>query len=168
MTIMIEKGIMLVYLLVREGDSKLIHIQNLFIQNYRGIKDLNLQNLGRINLLMGRNNIGKTSVLEAIELVLNPGDASKFAMVSRGRDRAFSMLRKNISLLDSMQWTFPLNYFDGKTGEYSRDDIELFAELRNQQVEYKIHCEQDVIYLLNEQGEEQALELTFLLQLIMK
>lgn len=33
--------------------------------------------------------------------------------------------------------------------------------MKNQQVEYKIHCEQDLIYLLNEQGEEQTLELTF-------
>jgi AAA15 family ATPase/GTPase len=38
------------------------------IQNFRGIKDLHLSGLERINLFVGGNNTGKTSVLEAIFL----------------------------------------------------------------------------------------------------
>jgi AAA15 family ATPase/GTPase len=41
-------------------------INNLDIQNFRGIKQLNLPELSRINLIVGTNNAGKTSVLEAI------------------------------------------------------------------------------------------------------
>ena len=40
------------------------------IQNFRGIKALEIGNLNQINLLTGRNNCGKTSVLEAIFLLL--------------------------------------------------------------------------------------------------
>lgn len=36
------------------------------IQNFRQFKDLKLENLGRINLITGQNNTGKTSLLEAI------------------------------------------------------------------------------------------------------
>ncbi|HMK97718.1 MAG TPA: AAA family ATPase, partial [Acidimicrobiales bacterium] len=36
------------------------------IHNFRGLRHLDLQDLRRINLLTGPNNIGKTSVLEAL------------------------------------------------------------------------------------------------------
>ncbi|MEC4803764.1 MAG: AAA family ATPase [Jaaginema sp. PMC 1080.18] len=39
------------------------------IKNFRGFDYFELQNLGRINLLVGKNNSGKTSVLEAIQLL---------------------------------------------------------------------------------------------------
>jgi energy-coupling factor transporter ATP-binding protein EcfA2 len=39
------------------------------IQNFRGLKDLTIENLGRVNLLVGANNVGKTSVLEALALL---------------------------------------------------------------------------------------------------
>ncbi len=41
-------------------------ITELRIQNFRGLEDIRLTNLGCVNLIGGRNAIGKTSVLEAI------------------------------------------------------------------------------------------------------
>lgn len=38
------------------------------IRGYRGFEALDIERLGRVNLLVGRNAVGKTSVLEAIEL----------------------------------------------------------------------------------------------------
>ena len=43
--------------------------ESIRIQNFRGLKDLTIENLGRVNLLVGANNVGKTSVLEAIWLL---------------------------------------------------------------------------------------------------
>ncbi len=42
------------------------HIENITIHKFRGLQELTLSNLGQINLLVGVNNSGKTSVLEAI------------------------------------------------------------------------------------------------------
>ena len=39
------------------------------IQGYRGLDSFRMQGLGRVNLLVGTNNCGKTSVLECIELL---------------------------------------------------------------------------------------------------
>ena len=39
------------------------------IQGYRGFEQFEMGNLGRVNLLVGANNSGKTSVLEAIDLL---------------------------------------------------------------------------------------------------
>ena len=43
--------------------------QSLTIENFRGIKKLKIDDLKRVNLLVGRNNCGKTSVLEAVFLL---------------------------------------------------------------------------------------------------
>ncbi|WP_367884580.1 ATP/GTP-binding protein [Thermococcus sp. JCM 11816] len=46
-------------------------ITSLQIENFRGgIKKLNLSNLGQINVIAGKNNAGKSSVLEALSLFL--------------------------------------------------------------------------------------------------
>ena len=43
-------------------------LKSLKIENFRGFQSFELQQLGRINLLVGENNSGKTSVLEAIQI----------------------------------------------------------------------------------------------------
>lgn len=40
-------------------------LKTLHIRNFRGIESLDIEDLGRVNLLIGRNNSGKTSVMEA-------------------------------------------------------------------------------------------------------
>ncbi len=47
-------------------------LKSVKIENFRGFKTFELQQLGRINLLVGANNSGKTSVLEAIQLLCSP------------------------------------------------------------------------------------------------
>ena len=48
-------------------------ITNLQIRNFRGLKDVSLKELRRVNLLVGGNDTGKTSVLEALILLLGDG-----------------------------------------------------------------------------------------------
>lgn len=50
--------------------------KNITIQNYRGFSKLFLPNLGRINLIVGKNNTGKSSVLEAL-YALGSGDPTR-------------------------------------------------------------------------------------------
>jgi hypothetical protein len=61
-------------------------IRNLTLRNFRGFQRLQLSQLGRVNLLVGRNNSGKTSVLEAIELLGLRGDLAGLVspMLRRG------------------------------------------------------------------------------------
>lgn len=44
------------------------HIPNFSIKGFRGLKDLSLPELGRVNLITGKNNTGKSSVLEALRI----------------------------------------------------------------------------------------------------
>lgn len=61
-------------------------LQSVKIENFRGFKSFELQELGRINLLVGENNSGKTSILEAIQLLCSGTNLEPLAeiMINRG------------------------------------------------------------------------------------
>jgi hypothetical protein len=43
-------------------------LNSLEIRNFRGFRHLKIERLGRVNLIVGKNNIGKTNLLEALRL----------------------------------------------------------------------------------------------------
>jgi hypothetical protein len=49
-------------------------LTTLELENYRGFPRYRLQDLARVNLLVGKNNCGKTSLLEAVHLLVSGGD----------------------------------------------------------------------------------------------
>ncbi len=61
-------------------------LKSLKIENFRGFEEFELKQLGRINLLVGENNSGKTSVLEAIQLLTARNDLAPLSrlMIERG------------------------------------------------------------------------------------
>lgn len=132
------------------------HIHNLYIEGYRGIKNLKLDDLGQFNLLVGRNNVGKTSVLECIELITRPGDIGQFIMTSRGRDRRFAPMPLGISLLDSILWSFPIQHFG--TDNISRDQIKTTANVSKGHLEYKIECSETSVIELQKNKKNQTID----------
>jgi len=63
-------------------------LKSIKIENFRGFKSFELQQLGRINLLVGENNSGKTSILEAIQILCSRTDLDPFTEIitNRGED----------------------------------------------------------------------------------
>ena len=51
------------------------------ISGYRGLDSFRMEGLGRVNLLVGANNCGKTSILECIELLQSPGNPRVLASI---------------------------------------------------------------------------------------
>ena len=49
-------------------------IRSLNLRGYRGFKSFGLSDLKRVNLLVGKNNCGKTSILEAIDFLVSKGN----------------------------------------------------------------------------------------------
>lgn len=58
-------------------------ISELSIDTYRGIKGLKLDNLGKINIIAGANNTGKTSILEVLQSLEAPNDLKYWRTISR-------------------------------------------------------------------------------------
>ena len=89
------------------------HIPNITIKEFRGIRKLSLQDLGKVNIITGENGSGTTSVLEAIHLYT--GGASpeivKEIIDSRaespGQHRGNGESLTDFLALNSMFWGFP-------------------------------------------------------------
>jgi len=60
-------------------------INTLEIEGYRGIRKLAISPLGRVNLVVGMNAVGKSSVLEAIELASSVGDPMRLRSICHRR-----------------------------------------------------------------------------------
>lgn len=77
-------------------------LQHIEIDGFRGFDNFTLPKLGRVNVLVGGNNSGKTSLLEAIALLCAPTDPDKMLEVVRARDPG----TMDESRLHSLRWCF--------------------------------------------------------------
>src|SRR2546428_1023041 len=68
---MIECSHTLVYPInARKGRSAMstLILNSLEIRNFRGFRNLQIERLGRVNLIVGKNNVGKSNLLEALQI----------------------------------------------------------------------------------------------------
>lgn len=79
-------------------------LKSIAIHKFRGIRDLELKDLGQINLLVGINNSGKTSVLEALSIYCHPLDIRVWLSTARQREQEYRISRT--PSLDALQWLF--------------------------------------------------------------
>lgn len=91
------------------------------IKNYKCFKDLKLQSVGRVNLIAGKNNVGKTTLLEAVALAARGGDPAELFRILDRRERPNS----EATLLQSFLANFP--EFPCCIGfhEYGLDEIQI-------------------------------------------
>jgi ABC-type branched-subunit amino acid transport system ATPase component len=68
--------------------NRIMRLKNLRIQDFRSFDRFELKNLGHVNLLVGTNNCGKTTVLEAVNILMANGDFTAIwsTLVRRGED----------------------------------------------------------------------------------
>ena len=60
-------------------------LKTLAVSGYRGFESYRVTDLTRVNLMVGKNNSGKTSILEAVELLVSEGHLSVFYGSARRR-----------------------------------------------------------------------------------
>jgi hypothetical protein len=82
----------------------LLPITELTVGRFRGLRDVSLNDLGRVNILVGPNNSGKTSMLEVLTFAANPLDPLLWMRVAVRRDPFGFALRAGFSRL---RWLFP-------------------------------------------------------------
>lgn len=67
-----------------------VFFSSLNINSFRGIKGLQISGLRDVNIIAGNNNVGKTSVLEAIALLRNPYSFYNVIRTTRMREGVFA------------------------------------------------------------------------------
>ena len=107
--------------------------KNIEIKNFRGIDHLTIDDFSRVNVLLGQNNSGKSSVLEAISLLTGMGNPDAALNMNRLRTRNlfspfkdlyylfYNMDVKTASKISSEQ-------FDGDTRDLRLQLIYVFDE----------------------------------------
>lgn len=104
-------------------------LESIAIHKFRGIQDLELKGLGQINLLVGINNSGKTSVLEALSIYCHPLDIRVWLSTARQREQEYRISRT--PSLDALQWLFAHDFLTDreklKTGTISISGSGSFA-----------------------------------------
>ncbi|KYH34429.1 ATP/GTP phosphatase [Clostridium tepidiprofundi DSM 19306] len=83
------------------------YIDSFYLNGFRGFKDFKLSNLKEINVIVGDNNTGKTSLLEAIHVLEYPGEIGHYIKVCRKREglnkiSPYSIFINSISKDDAM------------------------------------------------------------------
>lgn len=122
------------------------HIENLQISNFKCFERLEVAGLGQVNLIGGKNNIGKTAFLEAMELLLSSHSVSSLAFMvdcilkrrqDEKNDRKLDFFYKNQSVLkifcDSKccQIEWGVKQANDSNLELSRDELWLFFTKEN-------------------------------------
>jgi AAA ATPase domain len=70
-------------------------IDLLEVRNFRGLEHVLLQGLGRVNLIVGKNNTGKTTLLEAIRFYATTGSPAVALGFLSERDETFDAVASN-------------------------------------------------------------------------
>ena len=105
------------------------HLTRFDVKGFRGIRNLTLRNLSTVNLLVGDNNCGKTSVLESMMLLTNLESMYGTLLTSIIRD--YNVINANISEFSKLYDMFPKSKLDTLT-------IEISGLLNDIEYEYKV------------------------------
>lgn len=72
-------------------------LDSLEVKNYRNLKHLKINSLGQINLITGKNNTGKSTILEAISLYASKGSINLMYSLLEDRGENFRSVGENKS-----------------------------------------------------------------------
>ena len=92
------------------------------IEGLRGIKHLKIEDFGRVNLFVGKNNCGKTTLLEGIFLLTGPTNAQLPLRINTFRD---------FNIIDENSWRLIFNKLDVNTTIKISGELEKPKEKRN-------------------------------------
>ncbi|MBO7339097.1 MAG: AAA family ATPase [Lachnospiraceae bacterium] len=114
------------------------YMKSIQIDGYRGIKKLKINELRQINLVVGDNNCGKTSVLEALQLLRTSGSLANVYKVARQRDNL--SIKGMSSLYDSFICMFPRSDSDNL-------EINIGGTCNDKKISFKLSGKKDRILL---------------------
>lgn len=99
--------------------SSKLHLDRLSVKNFRSLNDLTIEGLGRVNVFVGRNNSGKSTILDAIELLVA---SNKFEVLRKQADKHGELDDDRSRERD---FTFIENFFSGRLLPRDFDSIAL-------------------------------------------
>ena len=81
-----------------------LHIPNLTIKNFRGIDHLEIPRLGRVTLIVGRNSVGKTTILDALRTYADRAMVTTLWDMLRSRDEIVTVQDEDGDEVSEPDW----------------------------------------------------------------
>ncbi len=107
--------------------------KNVTIENFRGIKHLEIDDFKQVNLFIGKNNCGKTSIMEALFLLTGPTNAELPVRINTFR---------NLTRVDENYWEVIFNKLNVDS------TIKISGEQEKERRELKIHPDKKSVTML--------------------
>ncbi len=76
-------------------------LDSLEIKNFRSLEDFQVKKLGRVNLIVGKNNSGKSSVLEALRIYAGNAHQELLEKVAQAHDEKYFLDKKGEEGVDA-------------------------------------------------------------------
>ncbi len=108
-----------------------MHLDSLKIQNFRLLEDVEVKKLGHVNLIVGKNNSGKSTVLEALTLLASGFERKAVFDIANNRDDIKHVITEDRRPRDT-RVAFE-NFFSGR--EYPKED-ESYLFIGNEDKKY--------------------------------
>lgn len=100
-------------------------LKSIEVRNYRNLRHISIERLGRVNLIIGKNNTGKTSLLESLRILLQTGfdtTLEKILIARQERYKSFRELSTQIEELNGL--------FYGREGGFTESEkIDILAKI---------------------------------------
>ena len=118
-----------------------LHLPDLLIEGFRGIESLTIPRLGRVTLLTGKNGVGKSTVLEAVQVYASRGRSTQGLLMERGETFLTTDIEDDeVTVPDGSglfhKWDAPPGT-KGMIGSSNTEDITLLIEPYIQAPEYE-------------------------------
>ena len=105
-------------------------LDSLDIKNYRNLKEFRIGSLGRVNLIIGKNNTGKSTLLEAIAIYATKGDLGLIYQLLEERGENFRQSDSNENIIESKIKSLS-SMFTNRFIGFERDDAISIGSLDN-------------------------------------
>lgn len=112
------------------------NIKSIEINQFRGIKQLTVSDFSKINLIVGDNNSGKTTFLEAIQLLFAKSQLSSVKNIIKQRTV--------LNISDNSFYTSFIRMFNVEQNEELLD-LDIYAESNNGPIEFEVRGREKVI-----------------------
>ena len=97
-------------------------LNSLNIKNFRILKALKINSLGRVNLITGKNNTGKSTILEAIAIYAYKGDYDFVYQLLKERGEISDRINTNTNITDANMRTFS-SLFYNRNIDFDDEDV---------------------------------------------
>ena len=107
-------------------------MESLHIKNFKNFKDLTIERLGKVNLIVGKNNVGKSSLLEAISVYITNGEENWLREILADRGEEIRNIDADKINAESVKQHY-ISLFSEWEENYSKDfEIEIGTNVKGE------------------------------------